>query len=206
MPQAKSNADEQRIRALRRLAWQDDFFVQITLADIYRAANSLDQNYQDVQEAAVWLVVALANPEGYEPVARGGIDARVVLDAVKLEGFVTGLIAAQGARSVATHLHIGHAAEVGVEVTGAGLDLSNSVIDAGGIGVRLAGYVPGAPGDAPRIQDNEINARGIAGIYVADGTPGEARNNAIGVPPGRCIVGASHAGDFKERANLCHPL
>jgi hypothetical protein len=132
--------------------------------------------------------------------------ARVVLDAVKLEGFVTGLVAAQGARSVATHLHIGHAAEVGVEVTGAGLDLSNSVIDAGGIGVRLAGYVPGAPGDAPRIQDNEISARGIAGIYVADGTPGEARNNAIGVPPGRCIVGASHAGDFKERANLCHPL
>jgi TPR repeat protein len=74
MPQAKSNADEQRIRALRRLAWQDDFFAQITLADIYRAANSLDQNYQDVQEAAVWLVVALANPEGYQPMARDGID------------------------------------------------------------------------------------------------------------------------------------
>jgi hypothetical protein len=132
--------------------------------------------------------------------------ARVVLDSVKLEGFVTGLAASQGARAVATHLHVGHAGEVGVEVTGAGLDLSNSVVDAGAIGVRLAGYVPGAPGDAPRIQDNEINARGIAGIYVADGTPGEARNNAIGVPPGRCIVGASHAGDFKERANLCHPL
>jgi hypothetical protein len=32
------------------------------------------------------------------------------------------------------------------------------------------------------------------------------RNNAIGVPPGRCIVGGSHAGDFKKRANLCHPL
>lgn len=73
-PQAKSNADERRIRALRRLAWQDDFFAQITLADIYRAANSLDQNYQDVQEAAVWLVVALANPEGYQPMARNGID------------------------------------------------------------------------------------------------------------------------------------
>ena len=72
-PQAKSNADEQRIRALRRLAWQDDFFAQITLADIYRAANSLDQNYQDVQEAAVWLVVALANPEGYQPLAREGM-------------------------------------------------------------------------------------------------------------------------------------
>ena len=60
-PQARSNADERRIRALRRLAWQDDFFAQITLADIYRAANSLDQDYQDVQEAAVWLVAALAN-------------------------------------------------------------------------------------------------------------------------------------------------
>jgi hypothetical protein len=73
-PQARSNSDERRIRALRRLAWQDDFFAQITLADIYRAANSLDQNYLDIQEAAVWLVVALANPEGYQPMARDGID------------------------------------------------------------------------------------------------------------------------------------
>ena len=72
--QARSNSDERRIRALRRLAWQDDFFAQITLADIYRAANSLDQNYQDVQEAAVWLVAALSNPEGYQPLARDGID------------------------------------------------------------------------------------------------------------------------------------
>jgi uncharacterized protein len=74
VPQARSNADEQRIRGLRRLAWQDDFFAQITLADIYRATNSIDQNYQDLQEGAVWLAVALANPEGYQPSARGGID------------------------------------------------------------------------------------------------------------------------------------
>lgn len=132
--------------------------------------------------------------------------ARVVLDDIKFEGFVSGLVVGLGTRSVATHLHIGHAEEVGVEVTGSGLDLSNSVIDAGLVGVRLSGYVPGKPGDAPRILDNEISARGIAGIYVSDGTPGEARNNSIGVLPGRCIVGGSHAGDFKERANLCHPL
>jgi hypothetical protein len=85
------------------------------------------------------------------------------------------------------------------------MDLSNSVIDAGLVGVRLSGYVPGAPSDAPRILDNEITARGIAGIQVADGTPGEARNNSISVPPGRCILGFSRAGDFRERANLCHP-
>jgi hypothetical protein len=131
--------------------------------------------------------------------------ARVVLDDVKIEGFISGIVAGQGTRSVATHLHVGHAEEVGVEVTGSGMDLSNSVVDAGLVGVRLSGYVPGAPGDAPRILDNEITARGIAGIQVADGTPGEARNNSISVPPGRCILGFSSTGDFRERANLCHP-
>ena len=132
--------------------------------------------------------------------------ARVVLDEVKLDGFVSGIVAGPGSRAVATHVNVIHADEVGVEINGSGMDLSNSVIDAGAVGVRLTGYVPGAPGDAPRILDNQIAARGIAGIYVTDGTPGEARNNSIGVPPGRCIVGFSRSGDFRERANLCHPF
>lgn len=137
--------------------------------------------------------------------AEGPPGARVVLDNVKIEDFVAGVKVGQGTRSVATHLHVGHAWEVGVEAIGSGLDLSNSVIQAEDVGVRLAGYLPNAPSDAPRILDNEINARG-PGIAVEDGTPGEARNNSIGVRPGRCIVGASRLGDFRERENLCHPL
>jgi len=137
--------------------------------------------------------------------AEGPPGARVVLDDIKVEDFVAGLKVGPGARSVATHLHVGHAGEVGVEAAASGLDLSNSVIQSDDVGVRLTGYLPGAPGDAPRILDNEINARG-PGIAVEDGTPGEARNNSIGVRPGRCIVGISHLGDFRERENLCHPL
>jgi len=136
--------------------------------------------------------------------AEGPPGARVVLDDIKIEDFVAGLKVGPGTRSVATHLHVGHAGEVGVEAAGSGLDLSNSVIQADDVGVRLTGYLPGAPGDAPRILDNEINARG-PGIAVEDGTPGEARNNSIGVRPGRCIVGVSRFGDFRERENLCHP-
>jgi hypothetical protein len=136
--------------------------------------------------------------------AEGPPGARVVLDDIKVEDFIAGLKVGPGTRSVATHLHVGHAGEVGVEATGSGLDLSNSAIEAGEVGVRLTGYLPGAPGDAPRILDNEIKAR--SGVFVAEGTPGEVRNNAIGAAPGRCIVGVSRLGDFRERENLCHPL
>ncbi|MBV8976282.1 MAG: sel1 repeat family protein [Alphaproteobacteria bacterium] len=61
-----SNASEQRIEALRKLAWRGDFFAQIELADVYHASNSLDAPYRDHIEEAVWLTMALSNPEGFE--------------------------------------------------------------------------------------------------------------------------------------------
>ena len=133
--------------------------------------------------------------------AEGPPGARVVLDDVKLEDFVAGLKAGPGTRSVATHLHVGHAGEVGVEAAGSGLDLSNSVIEAGEVGVRLTGYLPGAPGDAPRILDNEIRAR--SGVFVTDTpakcatTPSAWRRAAASSASAVLAISAS--------ANLCHP-
>jgi hypothetical protein len=136
----------------------------------------------------------------------GMVGARAMLDKVSFDDFVRGMVIGPGARVVASHVHVGHAQDVGVEVTGSDLDMSNSVIEAGLVGVRLSGYLPGAHVDAPTIQNNDILVHGIAGIKVADGTPGMARNNSIGVQTGRCIAGFTRAGDFHEHANLCHPL
>jgi hypothetical protein len=66
-----ANAPEQRIRELRWRSWRGDFFAQVKLGDIYAAADPLDRNYFDKTEAAVWYVVALANPAGYLDMGSG---------------------------------------------------------------------------------------------------------------------------------------
>jgi len=65
------NQQEQGIRHLRRLAFQNDFFAQLELGRRYEAVKSTDKNLEDPIEAAVWYAMALSNGEGYAPINRG---------------------------------------------------------------------------------------------------------------------------------------
>lgn len=66
-PQPGFNQQEQEIRTLRILAFQNDFFAQIKLGRRYGAERAVDKNIADPIESAVWWTMALANPEGYAP-------------------------------------------------------------------------------------------------------------------------------------------
>lgn len=61
---------EREIRHFRKLAFGNDFFAQIELANRYMGLRATDENLADPVEAAVWLVMALSNPEGYAPINR----------------------------------------------------------------------------------------------------------------------------------------
>lgn len=69
------NGQEREIRYYRHLAFNNDFFAQLELADRYAAINASDKNIEDPIESSVWLVMALSNPDGYAPV-RGTLDPR----------------------------------------------------------------------------------------------------------------------------------
>lgn len=64
------NDQEREVRALRRLAFRNDFFAQLELGRRYTAVRSTDHNIEDPIEAAVWYAMALANPQGYDPLNR----------------------------------------------------------------------------------------------------------------------------------------
>jgi uncharacterized protein len=64
------NDQEQELRNLRKLAFSNDFFAQLSLASRYAALKSTDENIKDPIESSVWLAMALSNPQGYEPMSR----------------------------------------------------------------------------------------------------------------------------------------
>jgi TPR repeat protein len=64
------NQQEQEVRHLRRLGFQNDFFAQLELGRRYQALKATDKNMEDPIESAVWYAMALANPEGYAPINR----------------------------------------------------------------------------------------------------------------------------------------
>ncbi len=64
------NGQEREIRYYRHLAFSNDFFAQLELANRYSAVNAGDKNLEDHIESSVWLVMALANIEGYAPMNR----------------------------------------------------------------------------------------------------------------------------------------
>lgn len=64
------NDQEREIRALRRLAFQNDFFAQLELGRRYQAVRAVDKNIEDPIESAVWNALALANQDGYAPINR----------------------------------------------------------------------------------------------------------------------------------------
>ena len=66
------NDQEIELRELRRKAFSNDFFAQLTLADRYAAKRATDKNVEDPIESSVWLAMALTNTEGYEPMNRYG--------------------------------------------------------------------------------------------------------------------------------------
>ncbi|WKL55851.1 tetratricopeptide repeat protein [Asticcacaulis sp. ZE23SCel15] len=70
MQNAGFNDQEFEIRYFRRAAFKNDFFAQLELADRYAAEKSTDKNLEDPIEGSVWLVMALANQEGYAPMNR----------------------------------------------------------------------------------------------------------------------------------------
>ena len=61
---------EREIRYFRHQAFGNDFFAQLELANRYNATNAADKNLEDHIESSVWLVMALANAEGYAPLNR----------------------------------------------------------------------------------------------------------------------------------------
>ncbi len=69
------NGQEKEVRYYRHLAFGNDFFAQIELGNRYAALNAADKNLEDRIESSVWLVMALANNEGYAPMTRA-IDPR----------------------------------------------------------------------------------------------------------------------------------
>ncbi len=69
------NGQEREIRYYRHLAFSNDFFAQLELANRYAAVNASDKNLEDHIESSVWLVMALANAQGYAPMS-GGLDSR----------------------------------------------------------------------------------------------------------------------------------
>lgn len=64
------NGQEREIRYYRHLAFSNDFFAQLELANRYSAADASDKNLEDHIESSVWLVMALANQQGYAPMSR----------------------------------------------------------------------------------------------------------------------------------------
>lgn len=64
------NDQEREIRALRRLAFRNDFFAQLELGKRYQAVRAVDKNIEDPIESAVWNAMALANQDGYAPINR----------------------------------------------------------------------------------------------------------------------------------------
>ncbi len=64
------NGQEREIRYYRHLAFSNDFFAQLELSKRYAAVNATDRNLEDPIESSVWLVMALANTEGYSPMSR----------------------------------------------------------------------------------------------------------------------------------------
>jgi len=64
------NDQEREIRALRRLAFQNDFFAQLELGRRYQAVRAVDKNIEDPIESAVWNSLALANQDGFAPINR----------------------------------------------------------------------------------------------------------------------------------------
>lgn len=71
------NGQEREIRYYRHLAFNNDFFAQLELANRYAAVNAEDKNLEDPIESSVWLVMALSNAQGYAPMNRA-IDPRGV--------------------------------------------------------------------------------------------------------------------------------
>ena len=66
------NGQEQQLRELRRAAFSADFFAQLSLSDRYSAVKATDKNIEDPIESASWLVLALSNSSGFEPMNRYG--------------------------------------------------------------------------------------------------------------------------------------
>ena len=64
------NGQEREIRYYRHLAFANDFFAQLELANRYAAINAEDKNLEDPIESATWLVMALSNAQGYLPMNR----------------------------------------------------------------------------------------------------------------------------------------
>ncbi len=73
--QAGFNGQEREIRYYRHQAFGNDFFAQLELANRYNATNAADKNLEDHIESSTWLVMALANEQGYAPMNRA-IDPR----------------------------------------------------------------------------------------------------------------------------------
>ncbi|MFT4074149.1 MAG: tetratricopeptide repeat protein [Asticcacaulis sp.] len=69
------NGQEREVRYYRHLAFSNDFFAQLELANRYAAVDASDKNLEDPIEASVWLVMALSNQQGYAPASRA-IDPR----------------------------------------------------------------------------------------------------------------------------------
>ena len=70
MTGSEFNAQETGLRALRRAAFQGDFFAQLELGSRYAATRATDKNIEDPIESATWYAMALANDEGYAPINR----------------------------------------------------------------------------------------------------------------------------------------
>lgn len=70
MTGSEFNAQETGLRALRRAAFQNDFFAQLELGSRYAAVRATDKNIEDPIESATWYAMALANDEGYAPINR----------------------------------------------------------------------------------------------------------------------------------------
>ncbi|ESQ86173.1 hypothetical protein AEAC466_02980 [Asticcacaulis sp. AC466] len=64
------NGQEREVRYYRHLAFANDFFAQLELASRYAATDTSDKNLEDHIESSVWLVMALANQQGYAPMSR----------------------------------------------------------------------------------------------------------------------------------------
>lgn len=70
--QPQFNAQQTEIRTLRRRGFTGDFFSQLELARRYEGQRAADKNLEDDVEGAVWYALALANPDGYAPIAAYG--------------------------------------------------------------------------------------------------------------------------------------
>lgn len=68
--QSGFGGQEKEVRYYRDLAFRQDFFAQIELANRYAGINAGDKNLEDHVESSVWLVMALTNPEGYVSATR----------------------------------------------------------------------------------------------------------------------------------------